>query len=105
MEIGESVVQHFESVSLIEVNEKSLLECICNCSMRDGIPFKNLVSDLSDSTNYMRGKEEGLKNFYEAKLRGIHLLGLHLEGRWSPLKCERMRTRRVGSNVNASIRL
>ena len=61
--------------------------------------------DLSDSTNYMRGKEEGLKNFYEAKLRGIHLLGLHLEGRWGPLKCERMRTRRVGSNVNASIRL
>ena len=53
IEIGESVVQHYESISLIEVNVKSLLECICNCFIRDHI---DLVSDLSGSTNYMRGK-------------------------------------------------
>ena len=60
-EIGTSVVQHYASVSLIEVNAKSLLECICNCFVRDDIPIDNLVSDLSDSTNYMRGKKGGLE--------------------------------------------
>ena len=64
IEIGESVVQHYESVSLIEVHVKSLLECICNCFIRDYIPFENLVSYLSDSTNHMGRKEEGLKNCY-----------------------------------------
>ena len=42
-EIGASVVQHYAFVSLIEVNAKSLLECICNCFVRDDIPFENLV--------------------------------------------------------------
>ena len=42
-EIGKSVVQH-ESISLIEVKTKSLLERICNCFIRDDIPFQNLVS-------------------------------------------------------------
>ena len=52
IEIGESVVQHYKSVTFREVNVKSLLGCICNCFIRDDI--QNLVSDLSDSTNYMR---------------------------------------------------
>ena len=52
IEIGESVVQHYKSVTLREVNVKSLFGCICNCFIRDDI--QNLVSDLSDSTNYMR---------------------------------------------------
>ena len=43
IEIGESVAQHYESISLIEVNAKSLLERICNCFIRDDIPFQNLV--------------------------------------------------------------
>ena len=43
IEIGKSVVQH-ESISLIEVKTKSLLERICNCFMRDYIPFQNLIS-------------------------------------------------------------
>ena len=55
IEIGESVVQHYESIRLIEINAKSLLECICNCFRRDDIPLQNLVSYLSDNTNYMRG--------------------------------------------------
>ena len=44
IDIGESVVQHYESISLIEVNTKS----ICNCFIID-IPFQNLVSDLSEA--------------------------------------------------------
>ena len=56
-EIRTSVVQHYTSVSLIEANVKPLLECICNCFVRDDFPFDSLVSDLSDSTNYMRGKK------------------------------------------------
>ena len=67
-EIGVSVVQHYTSVSLIEVNAKSLLECICNCFVIDDIPFDNLVSDLSDSTNYMRRKKEDLNRCYKRKL-------------------------------------
>ena len=66
-EIGASVVQHYTSVSLIEVNAKSLLECICNCFVRDDIPFDNLVSDLSDSTNYMRGKKGELETLLREK--------------------------------------
>ena len=57
IEIGESVVQHYESSRLIEVNAKSLLQRICSCFIRDDIPFQNLVSDLSVSTSYMRGRE------------------------------------------------
>ena len=59
-EIGESVVQHYKSVSLREVNVKSLLGCICNCFMRDDI--QNLVSDLSNSTNYMRRAWASVRN-------------------------------------------
>ena len=46
IKIGESVAQRYKSISLIEVNAKSLLERICNCFIRDDIPFQNLVSDL-----------------------------------------------------------
>ena len=52
IEIGESVVQHYKLVSSREGNVKFLLECICNCFIKDDI--QNLVSDHSDSTNYMR---------------------------------------------------
>ena len=74
IDIGESVVQHYESGSLIEVIVKSLFKCICNCFIIDDIPFQNLVSDLSDSTNYMRGKEDGLKNDFDAKLHNFWIL-------------------------------
>ena len=60
IEIGESVVQH-ESINLIQVSAKSLLEHICNYFIRDDIPFQNLVSDLSDSTNFMRGERGGVE--------------------------------------------
>ena len=60
IEIGESVLQYYESISLIEASAKSLLG-ICNCYKRDDISFQNLLSDLSDSTNYIKGKRGGLE--------------------------------------------
>ena len=67
IEIGESVAQHYESSSFIEVNAKSLLERICNYFIRDDIPFQNLVSDLSVSTNSMSGKRGGLEKLLRSK--------------------------------------
>ena len=55
------------SISLIEVNKKSLLEHICNWFIGDDIPFENLVSDIIDSTNYMRGKRGGLEKLLRSK--------------------------------------
>ena len=52
---------------MIEVNAKSLLERICNYFIRDDIPFQNLVSDLSVSTNYMSGKRGGLEKLLRSK--------------------------------------
>ena len=43
IEIGESVVQHYESISLVKVNTKSLVERICNCFITDDKTFQNLV--------------------------------------------------------------
>ena len=46
---------------MIEVNVLTLFETISKLFQDDQIPFENLVSDLSDSTNYMRGKKSGLE--------------------------------------------
>ena len=46
---------------MIEVNVLTLFESICKLFQDDQIPFENLVPDLSDSTNYMRGKKSGLE--------------------------------------------
>ena len=46
---------------MIEVNALTLFQTICKLLQDDQIPFENLVSDLSDSTNYMRGKKSGLE--------------------------------------------
>ena len=59
--LGLSIVQHYKSVSMIEVNALTLFQTICNLFQDDQILFENLVSDLSDSTNYMRGKKSGLE--------------------------------------------
>ena len=59
--LGLSVVQHYKSVSMIEVNALTLFQTTCKLFQDDQIPFENLVSDLSDSTNYMRGKKSGLE--------------------------------------------
>ena len=52
--LGLSVV-HYKSVSMIEVNTLFLFKKICEQFQVKQIPFENLVSDLSDSANYMCG--------------------------------------------------
>ena len=47
------------------MNSLTLLHKIDSLFKRDGIPWENLISGLSDNTNYMRGKKSGL----ETKLR------------------------------------
>ena len=56
--LGLSGVQHYKSVSMIEVNALTLFQTICKLFQ---IPFENLVSGLSDSTNYMCGKKNGFE--------------------------------------------
>ena len=53
IEIGESAVQHYESISLIEANTKSLLQRICYCFIRGDIRSQNLVSGHSDGTKIL----------------------------------------------------
>ena len=47
------------------MNSLTLLHKIDYLFKRDGILWENWISDLSDNTNYMRGKKSGL----ETKLR------------------------------------
>ena len=60
-----SVVEHYSSIECVVVNVQVLFNSIENLFELDSISWHNLVSDLSDSTNYMRGKKSGL----ETKLR------------------------------------
>ena len=59
--LGLSIVQHYKSVSMIEVNALTLFQPICKLFQDVQIPFENLVSVLNDSTNYMRSKKSGLE--------------------------------------------
>ena len=70
--LKEVVVKHFASISLVTVNAQTLYDAVIDMFAKDKIPLDNLVSNLSDSTNYMRGKVSG----FETKLRGAvpHLL-------------------------------
>ena len=45
---------------MIEVNALTF-QTICKLFQGDQIPFENLVCDLSESTNYIRGKKSGLE--------------------------------------------
>ena len=60
-DLGRTVIKHYESVDMIIVNAQSLKNKIVELFTRDEIPFSNIVSDLSDSTNYMRDKTGGLE--------------------------------------------
>ena len=53
------VIEHYESVEYILVNTLTLLHKIDSLFKRDGIPWEDLISDLSDNTYYMRGKKSG----------------------------------------------
>ena len=58
---GEVLVQHYKSQEFAKVNAKNLSEFVTNSLKEDAV--KNVVSNLSDSTNYMRGKKVALKHF------------------------------------------
>ena len=59
---------------MIEVNALNLFKKICELFQADQIPFENRVSDLSDSTNYIRGKKGGLEKRLRDK--APHLLNI-----------------------------
>ena len=55
---GESVVEHYESIECIVVNVEKFFQEIASLFLKDNILWNNLVSHLSDSTNYMRDKKK-----------------------------------------------
>ena len=60
-ERGESIVSHYDSISLKEANAGTVFAGIDRCFSRYGIPWDNLISELSDSAAYMRGKYAGVE--------------------------------------------
>ena len=55
------VVQHYKSASFTTVNANNLFDYVINSLREDEIPITNLISNLSRSTNYMRGKIAGIE--------------------------------------------
>ena len=53
-ELKRVVVQHYKSASFTIVNANNLFDYVINSLRKDEIPLTNLISDLSDSTNYSR---------------------------------------------------
>ena len=56
LELKRVVMQHYKSASFTIVNANNLFDYVINQLREDGIPITNLISKLSDSTNYMRLK-------------------------------------------------
>ena len=55
------MVQHYRSKSFATVNAVNLYEFVANSFAEDDIPLANLISCLSDSTNYVCGKISGFE--------------------------------------------
>ena len=75
--IGKSIVDHYKSIECIEVNTEQILAKIDALFSGDEIPWENLISDLTDSAAYMKGKKSGL----EVRLRekAPHLLDIDVK--------------------------
>ena len=71
-ESGECVIQHYRSKSFKTVNAINLTNFVFNSFKEDGIPYDKLISNLSDSTNYMRGKKGGFETLLRNRIS--HLL-------------------------------
>lgn len=71
---GECVTKHYHSSSMIQVNAKSLHKFIDDLFMADDIPRSNVISMLSDSANYMRGKIGGFETLLRKDIP--HLLDI-----------------------------
>ena len=54
------MVDHYKSIECIEVNTEQILAKIDALFSGDEIPWENLISDLTDSAAYMKGKKSGL---------------------------------------------
>ena len=67
-EAGECLVQHYRSKSFNVVNAINLANFVFETFKEDRIPHDNLVSNLSDSTNYMRGKKGGFETLLRNKI-------------------------------------
>ena len=59
--LGLSVIQHYKSVSMIEVNALILFQTIYKLFWRWPNSVWKPAADLSDNTNYMCGKKSGLE--------------------------------------------
>ena len=70
----EVIVQHYRSKSFDTVNAQNLCTFVLSAFAEDAIPLENLVSNLSDSTNYMRGKIAGFETLLRAT--APHLLDI-----------------------------
>ncbi len=71
---GESVTEIYMSKSMKKVNAELLVSQVTKQLKDDKVPLTQLVSNLSDSANYMRGKKSG----FEKRLRDLapHLLDI-----------------------------
>ncbi len=73
-ESGDTVYHHYRSFTMTDVNAKELTSKVLLCLKEDEIPLENLVSILSDSANYMRGKKGGFETLVRQK--APHLLDI-----------------------------
>lgn len=59
--LGMCIVQHYMSVKMTTVNATTVYEAVTKAFKEDDIPLENMVSSLSDSAAYMRGKNSGFE--------------------------------------------
>ena len=55
------VVQHYTSITLTTVNANTVFQALRTQLEQDEIPLTNIVSSLSDSAAYMRGRNTDLR--------------------------------------------
>ena len=60
-ELGRTVVRPLASIVLKTVSAKTVHDVVCEVFDKEGIPYTNLISVLSDSAAYMRGKTSGFE--------------------------------------------
>lgn len=73
-ELQRVVIHHYNSKPFIIVNAVNLFTHVKATLLNDGIPLSNLISNLSDSTNYMRGKVAGFETLLRKEVP--HLLNI-----------------------------
>ena len=68
------VVQHYNTHKFTVVNAVNLFNHVKSILLNDEIPLNNVISNLSDSTNYMRGKISGFETLLRQAIP--HLLDI-----------------------------